>query len=345
MPVPKHIVESAGEAWTDADRIVTNGAFLLSAMEPGEKITLKRNPNYHGVVDGNVEVVEVFIYKEHGGEPLKWYADHLIDYVNFYWLPPEEADRARHQYADDYLTIPYFAELFLCFNTSRPPFSDGRVRKALALAIDREALAEIAFRGQLSPATGGFVPPGVPGHLAKTAPAFDPDRARSLLKEAGYSEFGGIECVAPPFSAHKVLVEQIRSQWSDHLGIDTEWQHLEMPRFLELISGQIPDVYTNAWTADYPDPDNFLRIAPVEVLDVWDHPRYFELVENARRSINQEERMQMYTEAQQILIDEVPIFPLTYNRGHALLKPWISQYPLSPMITNDWKNVIIDEQE
>jgi ABC-type oligopeptide transport system substrate-binding subunit len=68
-------------------------------------------------------------------------------------------------------------------------------------------------------------------------------------------------------------------------------------------------------------------------------------VESARRSINQEERIHMYTEAQQILIDEVPIFPLTYNRGHALLKPWISQYPINTMWWNDWKNVVIKDHD
>ena len=118
-----------------------------------------------------------------------------------------------------------------------------------------------------------------------------------------------------------------------------------MGSFIERLHGQIPNVFTSAWTADYPDPDNFLRIGALEAMDAWENSKYDDLVERARRSINQEERMGLYLEAQRILIDEVPLFPLTYNRGHALIKPWVSQYPLTPMRWNNWKDVIIDEHD
>lgn len=118
-----------------------------------------------------------------------------------------------------------------------------------------------------------------------------------------------------------------------------------MGNLLERFSDQLPNVTTQAWTADYPDPDNFLRIAAIEAIAAWGHPRYDELVKSARRSIDQEERMSMCAEAQRLLIEEAPIFPLTYNRWHALLKPWISQFPLSPMRWNFWKDVVIEDHD
>jgi ABC-type transport system substrate-binding protein len=295
-----------------------------------------------------VEVVEARIYQEQGEDPLRWYEEDNLDLLLLYWLSPKQADRARHQHANDYMTLPALAVLYLCFDSSRPPFADPRVRKAFSQAIDREALAEIGFRGQHSPATGSFVPPGVPGHIPDVALPFDIHQARDLLKEAGYSngaDFPKIECLAPSLPAHEVLVEHIRNQWLEHLGIETTWQRIDLGDILSQLRKQVPNVFTMAWSADYPDPDNFLRIAPREAFEVWENPRFFELVESARRSINQEERIQMYTEAQQILIDEVPIFPLTYNRGHALLKPWVSQYPLNTMWWNDWKNVVIEDHD
>ncbi len=348
LPVPRHVVESHGDAWTQVGTIATNGAFQLSAWEPRRRITLKRNPNYHGLAEGNVEVVEASIYQERGEDPLRWYEEDNLDVLLFYWLSPPEADRARHLHANEYLNIPAVAELFLTFDSSRPPFDEPRVRKALAQAIDVEALAELAFRGQHSPATGGFLPPGMPGHMPDVALPFDVPRARELLQEAGFpngSDFPEIECLAPLLPAHEVLVGHIQSQWLEHLGIKTTWSQIEMGSFIERLHNQIPNVITSAWSADYPDPDNFLRIGALEAMKAWENHDFEELVESARRSINQEERIGMYIEAQRILIDEVPLFPLTYNRGHALIKPWVSHYPLTPMRWNNWKDVVIEEHD
>ena len=348
LPVPRHVVESHGDAWTQVGTIATNGAFQLSAWEPRQRITLKRNPNYHGLAEGNVEVVEASIYQERGEDPLRWYEEDNLDVLLFYWLSPPEADRARHLHANEYLNIPAVAELFLTFDSSRPPFDEPRVRKALAQAIDVEALAELAFRGQHLPATGGFLPPGMPGHMPDVALPFDVPRARELLQEAGFpngSDFPEIECLAPLLPAHEVLVGHIQSQWLEHLGIKTTWSQIEMGSFIERLHNQIPNVITSAWSADYPDPDNFLRIGALEAMKAWENLEFEELVESARRSINQEERIGMYIEAQRILIDEVPLFPLTYNRGHALIKPWVSHYPLTPMRWNNWKDVVIEEHD
>ena len=348
LPVPKHVVGSEGEGWTQVGKIATNGAFQLAAFEPGQQITLKRNPNYHGLAEGNVEVVEASIYQEHGEDPLRWYEEDDLDVLLFYWLSPQEADRARHLHADEYLNLPAVAALFLTFDSSRPPFNKPRVRKALVQAIDREALAEIAFRGQHSPATGSFLPPGMPGHMPDVALPFEVPQARELLQEAGHPNGAGfpeIECLAPVLPAHDVLVEHIQSQWLEHLGIETTWSRIEMGSYIKRLRGQIPNVFTSAWAADYPDPDNFLRIGALEAMDAWENSKYDDLVERARRSINQEERMGLYLEAQRILIDEVPLCPLTYNRGHALIKPWVSQYPLTPMRWNNWKDMVIDEHD
>jgi oligopeptide transport system substrate-binding protein len=286
LPVPRHIVDLEGEGWTQVDKIATNGAFQLAAWEPGQRITLKRNPQYHGTAEGNVETVEASIYQEHGEDPLRWYEEDNLDLLFFYWLSPAEADRARHLHANEYLNIPAIAELFLSFDSSRPPFVDPRVRKALAQAIDREALAEIAFRGQHVPATGSFLPPEMPGHMPDVALPFDVPRARALLQEAGYPDGSGfpeVECLSPLLPAHEVLMEHIQSQWLEHLGIETIWDQVEMSNYIERLHTRIPNVHTAAWTADYPDPDNFLRIGAKEGIEAWENDKYQELVESALR--------------------------------------------------------------
>ena len=100
------------------------------------------------------------------------------------------------------------------------------------------------------------------------------------------------------------------------------------------------------WTADYPDPDTFLRLAIRDrSAQVWKNDEYTDLVERARRTLDHTERMQLYGQAQNLLIDEVPLLPLLYFRGHLLLKPWVTEYPLSPMRWDYFKDVVIEPND
>jgi len=84
------------------------------------------------------------------------------------------------------------------------------------------------------------------------------------------------------------------------------------------------------WWADYPDPDDYLRV--VRWLPPgWQHEAYDRLVEGARRAIDQEERIRMYQQADRTLIEETPVLPLAYLRFHTLVKPWVRKYLTSPL--------------
>ncbi len=100
------------------------------------------------------------------------------------------------------------------------------------------------------------------------------------------------------------------------------------------------------WTADYPDPDTFLRVALQRVTgEIWQHSEYNDLVDRAKRSIDNSERLLLYQKAQQLLIDEVPVLPLQYIRNDVLLKPWITEYPLSPLRWDYFKDVVIEPHD
>ncbi|GAG42728.1 unnamed protein product, partial [marine sediment metagenome] len=217
-PVPQHVVEAHGETWTDVLNIVTNGPFRLEAWQRGEFAILTRNPVYHGRTTGNVQRVKVSLLADPAARLGLYEADGL-DFFHLCDLPAADLDRARHRHAGEYLSVPTVTTHYVGFDVSRPPFDDPRVRRAFVLATDRETLADGVLRGTVSPATGGFVPPGMLGHSPGIALPCDPDRARLLLAEAGYPGGRGFPDVGFPTDHRRVPHgEYLQAQWRENLG-------------------------------------------------------------------------------------------------------------------------------
>ena len=345
FPVPRHAVQSHGTAWTDVGKILTNGPFRLAAWDRGGSMALERNLAYHGRSAGNVSRVELVFTSRDSAGLLQMYEEDHLDVVPYVCLLPAEMDRARQKHARDYVSGPEAGTFYVGFAADRPPFDDRRVRRAFTLATDRETLADVAGRGYRFPATGGFVPPGMPGHSPGIGLPHDPERARHLLAEAGYPGgrgFPALDALTPNRPLAPPIVAYLRAQWLETLGIEVSWQQMEWGRFSDRLSGETPDMWFIAWRADYPDPDNFLRGSTWRVYANWQNQAFDALVEGARRITNQEERMRMYRQADGILVEEAPVLPLEYGRSHLLVKPWLSRFPTSAAGWWFWKDVIIE---
>jgi oligopeptide transport system substrate-binding protein len=266
-----------------------------------------------------------------------------LDVIDITLFPPELREPARQRHAGEYVSYPQILVVYLAFNVGRAPFDDPRVRQAFALATDRETLTDLVMMGYRYPASGGFVPRGMPGHSPGIAPPYDPERARQLLTEAGYPEGRGFpkpESVTAP--GGRLLIPFLSAQWKALLGVDIEWQAPEMSGLYErTLAKQPPDMMLWAWAADYPDPDNFLRVGFPWWETEWHNRAYDSLVEEARRLTDQEERMKLYRQADTILMQDVPVVPLNYGRSHLLVKPWVTRFPTSAMGGFFCKDVII----
>jgi ABC-type oligopeptide transport system substrate-binding subunit/DNA-binding SARP family transcriptional activator len=343
-PVPRHVVEARGRAWTGVQNIVTNGPFGLEACNPGESIILSRNPVYHGRCRGNLQRVELSFLADPCAR-LSLYEADGSDILDMTFLPPAELDDARRRHAGEYVVGPRLWTSYLGFGVGRPPFDDVRLRRAFALATDRETLAEVVLRGHSAPATGGFIPPGMPGHSPHVGVPYNPDRARQLLAEAGYPGgrgFPAVELLAR--RGHESQSEYLKAQWRENLGVDAEltWATMEYETFFGRLRKEPPSMFLLGWVADYPDPDNFLRISTFRHWTRWRNEAYDRLVEEARRFMDQGERMRLYERVERILIEEAAILPLYYSRLHLLVKPWVRQVPVSAMEWWFWKDIVIE---
>jgi oligopeptide transport system substrate-binding protein len=231
------------------------------------------------------------------------------------------------------------------FDVSQPPFDDVRVRRAFVLATDKETLADVVLRGRDSPATGGFIPPGMPGHSAEIGLPYDPDRARQFLAEAGYPGGRGFPVIdLLTRRVHQSQSEYLQAQWRENLKVEVKiiWETMEYGRLRERLHREPLSMYLHGWIADYPDPDNFLRISTSQHWARWQNEAYERLVEKARRAMDQEERIELYRQADRVLVEEAAIMPLYHSWQHLLVKPWVRMYPTSALKSWFWKDVIIE---
>ncbi len=343
-PMPRHVVEAHGDAWAEMEHVVTNGPFRLVSWERGESLVLERNPTYHGLFTGNVQGVVCAFLSGQSTKFLQSYQEDKLDIC--IGLPFAELASARQRFAGDYVSGPWMSTNFLGFDVSRPPFNDRRVRRAFALGTDRETLADVILRGYAFPATGGFVPPEIPGHSPDISLPYDPETARRVLADAGYPGGRGfpvIECLTRDDPGHDFAGDFLQAQWLETLGIKINWQQIKWANFYDLMIEEAPHLWMVSWYGDYPDPDNILRIPWWLSFGGWENHTYIKLVEGARRVMDQEERMRMYREADKILVEEAVLLPLWYGRFHMLVKPWVKKLFTSPLKWWSWKDIIIED--
>jgi ABC-type oligopeptide transport system substrate-binding subunit len=343
--VPRHAVDAYGSEWTDQQHIVTNGPFRIESWDAGRSMVLLRDPGYSGRRSGNLERVELLELDLHSSHALEMYQADALDVLDIQYLSVADLERARQRHAAEYVRLPWLATQYVVFDLHQPPMDDERVRRAFVLATDRHQLANVARKGLESPATGGLVPPGMPGHSPGIALPYDPAAGQELLAQAGFPAGRDVPCITATAPTIWIdYTEFLQRQWLENLGVDVSW---------DLVS---PEVYfgpaepehspprfhmrMGGWVPDYPDPDNYLRFIPR--IWNWQNDTYNQLVDKAMRVMDHGERIRLYAQAERILVQEAPMLILTYRSLHVLLKPWVKKYPSAPTGDVFWKDVIIE---
>jgi len=234
------------------------------------------------------------------------------------WLPLDTSARP---------TVSY-----LGFNTVKPPFDNALVRQAFASTVDREAIVDLVdqYYPELEARVAtSLTPPETLGRdlTGVIGLPYDPERGRSLLQAAGYTDpsaFPAVVIYVRPIGDYPAiplrLAEAVAAGWREQLGVEVrvESSSISIPgRF----ASNPPDVYRLTWWADYNDPDNFLRGIFGPGSDVnygeWSNADYLRLVEEARSATDPQTRQQQYLEAEAILCQGdaaiIPLYHATYD--------------------------------
>jgi ABC-type transport system substrate-binding protein/transcriptional regulator with XRE-family HTH domain len=313
LPTPAHVVARHGPAWADPATFVGNGPFRLERWDHGRSLVLARNPDHHGPSTGNVARVELDLTLT-GDAIVDAYQHDRLDIVSSFHVPPRYLAQLGRQHPTELQHAPAFITLLAMAETSRAPMDDPRVRRALAHAIDRRAFVQEVLAGLGTPATGGVVPRGMPGHVAGIATPYDPAAAARLLDEAGGDRTIVVastrRSLAGPFLARSLAA----------VGFDVHSEVVD-PADLNEVGAH---VLLGGWIADYPDPDTFLRVClDPDGSAAWVTTEHRRLLDEAARTTDQAHRLSLYAQVERLLADQAVAIPLAYEDWTMFLKPWV----------------------
>lgn len=332
FPQRRDVVEKHGTRWTDPGNIVTNGPFLLSSWKHEDKIELKANRDFF-LGKPAVEKVEMVMVGEKS-TALALYEQGRLDFIDNYSAPI--LDKPRIAQFPGFKHVPQLRGYYYGFATDRKPFDDVRVRRAFAMAIDRSLFPKLLHGGEL-PATS-WIPPGMLGHNPEIGLGTNPSEARKLLSEAGYPGGKGFPEVVLGYNTdetHKIVAEAVQGMWQRNLGVVVRLENQEWKVYLKKLTTDPPHIFRLGWGADYPDPDNFMKLFTSlsgNNNTRWKNPRYDRLLDRAARDFDPRRRKALYDEAQRILCEtDVPIVPLFTTTESTVLSPRFTGLELNSM--------------
>lgn len=353
LPLKKDMVEKNPNSWAnDPSTIVSNGPFKIAKWKHNDNMIFEKNPNYWDASNVKLEKLKLTMINNNN-TALTAYKTGDIDLITSIPAAQLPTLLSSGEAKSNQQVGPYF----YCLNTTKKPLDDARVRKALSLAIDREALVKTVLRGGEKPAVG-FIPYGLPdGKEGKDFRAngknfidakANIEQAKKLLEEAGFKDGKGFPEVTFVYNTdenHKAVAEAIQAMWKNNLGVNIKLANQEWKVFLSTREQGDFQMARHGYLADFYDAgslfDLWVKGSPNNDAK-YSNSKYDELVTQAAREQNPTKRSQLYHNAEEILMNDMPVIPLYYYTQNYMLKSNIKGMHLSPLGWSFFRSVTIE---
>ncbi|EPL8294854.1 TPA: ABC transporter substrate-binding protein [Enterobacter hormaechei] len=333
VPIDKVLVGRFGDKWTKPEHFVSSGAYKLSQWVVNERIVAVRNPKYW---DNEHTVINKVTYLPISSEAadVNRYKAGEIDIV--YTVPINQFAQLKKTLGSELDVSPQLATYYYQFNTTRPPFNDARVRKALNLALDKDIIAgKVLGQGQrpawlISQPDIGGVKLQNPDYASWPMDKRIAE-AKKLLAEAGFNDSHPLSfnLLYNTSESHQRIAIAASSMWKKNLGVEAKLQNQEWKTMLDTMHTHNFDAVRYAWIADYDDAATFLntfRTGDSQNTTQYSNPDYDRALVNAAKSKTAQERGKFYQQAEDLLGRDVPAIPVYhYVRTH-LVKPWVGGF-------------------
>jgi oligopeptide transport system substrate-binding protein len=347
--VDQENVEGRLQPWTDKPN--GTGPFRLAEYELGLRIVLERNEAYYGIPKPALEQVNFVLA---GGSAMTMYETGELDAVPVGLADIERVlDPSNPLNEELSITLPTLSIFYIGFNVQEPPFDDPKVRQAFNYAIDKDKYVEVVWK-KMQLKADGIIPPGMPGHNENLQGyPYDPEKARQLLAESKYGEASNLPEITLNVSgvggAVARQVSAIVEMYKQNLGVDIAIQQTEWATYLWDLRAHRYQMFglTAGWIADYPDPQNFLDVLFHSESrnndSAYSNPEVDRLLEEARGEQDPEKRMELYQQAEVVILEDAPVVPLTHDAEYWLTKPYVEGMIYPPVIIPKLKYVSISK--
>lgn len=333
-----------GNPWARPQRLVGNGPFVLKDWKVGQKIVVIKSPTYWDAATVKLNEIDFYPIDNRDVEERAFRTGqlHLTEA-----LPTNKVDTYRNS-APGLLRIdPYLGTEYYRINVTRPFLNNRKVRRALALAVDRRAIVENILRAGQLPATA-FTPPDTAGYTPQTSLSYDPSAARVLLTEAGYPEGKG----APPIQllyntseTHRAVAEAVQEMWRRELHLEVKLQNEENKMVLTARRAGDYEILRSVWTADTIDPLSFLSVftsSSGNNYTGWSNAAYDQLLFEAARTADRGAREALLQKAEGLLLDEAPIIPIYHYTHVFLIQPSVRNWHPTLLDHHPYKYVFLE---
>jgi oligopeptide transport system substrate-binding protein len=346
---PSWIIEERGDKWTETGFFQSFGPYTLKEWIHDSYITLVANPFWPGIDSAPQPKIQEVTWLMLDASPAM--AEYESGNTESVAVPLADMDRVKAdpELSAQLVVAPDFCTYYYGFNTSAPVVDDVRVRRALSMAIDRQSLIDNVLKGGQEPAQW-FSRPGLAG--APTMADYpdlgiksDPEGAKaelqSYLDEMGTTAAElDLTLMFNTSEGHRKIAEAIQQMWKDTLGVDVKLVNQEWKVYLTTIKGaDTPQIYRLGWCLDYPDANNFIRenFAPNGSANpftdgkpsggvFYENDTFNQLLLDAAREQDPVKRVELYAQAEEILVvEDAVIAPIYWYTRNTLTKPYVTR--------------------
>jgi oligopeptide transport system substrate-binding protein len=348
--VDKFNVESGEQPWYLKPN--GTGPFKLTQWDQGQLIVLEKNADYYGDIKPSLDRVEMTLG---GGSAMTRYENGDLDAVRVSLADIERVSDTNDPLNKELVVEPQLSTSFLVFNTRKPPFDDPKVRMAFAKSIDTSTISKVVYKEMVAPATG-ILPQSFPGFNPNLEGIqYDPEGAKQLLAESKYADglpdivWNTVGGGGAAGSDTQAIAEMLK----ENLGANISIEQTDWATYLSQINGTNIDfqMFDIGWSADYVDPHNFLGLLFAGEIDGqpnpqnwsgYNNPEVNELLDKAGVETDLETRINLYQQAEEKILADAPVLPMTYGRDYWLTKPYVKGVFYPPLVIERLKYITLE---
>lgn len=335
-PVNQKVV-AANPAWAEeASTHVGNGPYKLASWNRDDKLTLSKNAGYWDQAAVKLDKLDFSISRGEDQALAKFDAGEVdMAGAPFGELPLNALPILKEKGLLH--TKPLAAVYWYKFNTEQAPFTNAKIRKAFAYALNRQAIVDTVLKGNQEPALTA-----VPVSDKNKQPAYFKDNDQKLaktllaegMKELGLTKLPPITISLNQSPVHQKVAVEIQRQWKQTLGVEVQLQELEWKVFLENLHNGDYQIGRSGWFADYADPANFLELYKEKdggLNDTkWENKTYQSLLQQAASQADPAKRQQLLAQAEKLLMDEMPVIPIYFYTNN-----WVQDKKVKGIVMDD----------